>query len=321
MISPENKERKGGILPLLFKFIITIALLIYLIFYVKFNSIIRTFLEADALILSLGVLLLPVNLFVLYERWNLLVKSLIGNPGRPRVISSLFHGFAGGLLTPLRAGEYFIRKIPLTDSKLKDVLIATFLDKMFLLPPLLLVGGIFLILFLFKKNFISTTYLTTLLILFPLLFSLLIFLSFLTIKKLRGPFFNKFNRSRLIKKLEYIFTKIELLTGKQVIELTLLSFLLYLIYSAQFALFIKAVSIDLNFFDCLIISNSVLLLKNFIPPITLGELGVRDAFTIFFVKQFGLAPSAGFDAALIIFVVNLLIPSLIGYFFILKEKK
>jgi len=304
----------------IFKLVFSIALILYLFYYVKFSTIKHTFLNADLLLLILGISLLPLNLFVLFKRWELLVNNLMGTINKQKILSSLFHGFAGGLITPLRAGEYFVRKIPLNDFKLKDVMIATFLDKIFLIPPLISIGGFYLIIFLFKKEIFSQNLFFVLIIAFTFLLSAVFFFSKSLIKKPPVKFFSFLNKFKRPEKVEYFFSKFKLLSKNETLNLLLLSILLYFIYSTQFALFIKAMSPGTKFFNCLIISNVVLLLKNFLPLITMGEIGVREAFTIYFVKQFGLAASVGFNAAFIIFVVNLLIPSLIGYFFILFKK-
>ncbi len=314
----ENKREK---LFLVFKIIFTLAFVAYLLYYVKLKTIEQTFIKSDFSFLILGILLLPFDLLLLFKRWELLVNSLMGKAPKSKIASSLFHGFAGGLITPLRAGEYFIRKIPLPDFKLKDVMIGTFTDKMFLIPPQLLLGGIFLFFFLFKKEIISSTILFALLLIFPFILFLLFFVAYFLIKNSKSALVKKISNVKFLERMEYFIAKINFLNPRQITKLFLLSLFLYLTYSTQFALFIKSMSPTANFFDCLIISNSVLLLKNFLPLITMGELGVREAFSIYFVKQFNLPASVGFNAAFIIFVVNLLIPSLIGYIFILREKR
>jgi uncharacterized membrane protein YbhN (UPF0104 family) len=49
-------------------------------------------------------------------------------------------------------------------------------------------------------------------------------------------------------------------------------------------------------------------------------VGVREAFTIYFAAKFAIPSSVAFDAALLIFLINILLPSLAGLYFVLKEK-
>lgn len=51
-------------------------------------------------------------------------------------------------------------------------------------------------------------------------------------------------------------------------------------------------------------------------PITFGELGVGEAASIHFFGQFGVPKAAAFDASILLFMINMVIPSLVGLFFL-----
>ena len=52
--------------------------------------------------------------------------------------------------------------------------------------------------------------------------------------------------------------------------------------------------------------------KTIIPPISMGELGIREGASVYFLSQFGERTSIGFNSSILLFIINLLIPALIG---------
>jgi len=59
--------------------------------------------------------------------------------------------------------------------------------------------------------------------------------------------------------------------------------------------------------------------KTFFPAVSLGELGVREGVSVFFLGQMGVSAAPAFNAALFIFFINILMPSLIGLIFLFKK--
>ena len=59
--------------------------------------------------------------------------------------------------------------------------------------------------------------------------------------------------------------------------------------------------------------------KTIIPPISLGELGIREGASVYFLTQFGETASAAFNASIFLFIINLLIPAVVGLVLLLKR--
>ena len=68
------------------------------------------------------------------------------------------------------------------------------------------------------------------------------------------------------------------------------------------------------------IANLVMFTKTVIPQITFGELGIREGAAVYFLKHFGESAVAGLNAALFLFLINILFPALIGLIFLLQRK-
>ena len=74
----------------------------------------------------------------------------------------------------------------------------------------------------------------------------------------------------------------------------------------------------MNLLDALIAALLVFFSKSFFPPISLGDIGVREAMAVFFFGFFGVAEQAAFNAAMFLFVINLLLPSLFSLKYLAK---
>jgi hypothetical protein len=63
----------------------------------------------------------------------------------------------------------------------------------------------------------------------------------------------------------------------------------------------------------------VMFVKAFIPSFTLGELGVREAAAVYFLGILTGEGTAGFNASMSLYIINVLVPSLIGLLLITKK--
>jgi uncharacterized membrane protein YbhN (UPF0104 family) len=98
-----------------------------------------------------------------------------------------------------------------------------------------------------------------------------------------------------------------------------ISIAFYTCFILQFALLAAAFSGHFNFIHYIWAGNLVMFAKTIIPPVSLGELGIREGASVFFLHIFGEPNSAGFNASIFLFLINMLIPSVIGLFLLLKR--
>jgi uncharacterized membrane protein YbhN (UPF0104 family) len=61
--------------------------------------------------------------------------------------------------------------------------------------------------------------------------------------------------------------------------------------------------------------------KTIIPFISFAELGVREAASIYFLSTFGVSGEVAFNAAFLLYFVNVLIPAFIGMFLLFKKSR
>jgi uncharacterized membrane protein YbhN (UPF0104 family) len=74
-----------------------------------------------------------------------------------------------------------------------------------------------------------------------------------------------------------------------------------------------------NFINYIWTANLVMFAKTIIPPVSAGELGIREGASVFFMKSLGGTAAAGFNASIILFVFNIVIPSITGMLLMLRR--
>jgi len=123
-------------------------------------------------------------------------------------------------------------------------------------------------------------------------------------------------------KLGWLFEKVKVfrkIDKKYATKMFVISFLFYFCFLIQYALLVSAFSNNNEFLDYLWAGNLMMFAKTIIPPISIGELGIREGASVFFIKQFGESASTGFNASIFLFFINVLVPALMGLTLLLKK--
>lgn len=82
--------------------------------------------------------------------------------------------------------------------------------------------------------------------------------------------------------------------------------------ASQLSLMALAFGASVSFPWLVVASLATLSVKNVIPNLTLGDLGIREAAAAFFLAGLGVDPALGVDAALGLYTVNILVPAALG---------
>jgi hypothetical protein len=97
----------------------------------------------------------------------------------------------------------------------------------------------------------------------------------------------------------------------------LTSVILAVLVILQFAFLFKSFSPDHNFIVLLSLSGIVFFAKTVLAPLSLVDFGLRESAAVYFAAMIGLSSAPALNAAVIIFLMNVLIPSIIGTYVIL----
>jgi len=103
-------------------------------------------------------------------------------------------------------------------------------------------------------------------------------------------------------------------------KLLLINAIFYLCFLIQFALLVCAFDGSATLLYALWAGNLMYFAKSLIPAISLGEVGIREMASVYFVTQFGITQAAGFGAASSLFIINIALPSIVGMVFFYKKQ-
>lgn len=104
------------------------------------------------------------------------------------------------------------------------------------------------------------------------------------------------------------------------LKLLVLSLLRYLVFSTQFVILLKALG-DIFLVDAFSRVNLIYLGSTIIPTFAFAELGLRESLSLVFLSPIGLSDAGIFAAAFLLWVMNLMLPALLGHFFILQKQR
>lgn len=310
-------KNKTAIL-ILAKILIAIGFLLYLVSSINVNEILNAAKNADRTLIGLAALLVLPNIYLQYYKWKMTAKVVLQEDHSSKIWLSLFYGFSAGVFTPARVGEYFGRAIVFKNKSLVSVTLATLLDKLFLLLIVAFFGSISSILFIHYHYRVENYLTISLFIVVFTLFYLFILMIF------NDKFWNNllFEKLKSSARLNWIFRKIEVfrqLDKNYAAKMMLISVLFYICFLIQYAVLVAAFSNHTNYLHYLWAGNLVMFSKTIIPPVSLGELGIREGASVFFITMLGESASAGFNASIFLFFINVLLPSLLGLILLLKK--
>ncbi len=300
------------------KISIAVLLIYFLLNHLDPSRIIEDLKKADKLLIAVALLFLIPNVYLQYIKWELICKQVLGTQDKKKIWLSLFYGFSAGISTPMRIGEYVGRAIPFKDKNLLEITFATFIDKIFPIFMVLFIGSISSIIFI-HYYFDVTVYVT-------LSLFLVIFISLYLLLMIFGDsdfwntyIYKKVSNIKILKKYIDKFQIIRKVNKITLRKVTVYSFLFYLTYILQFAILFYAFSGTFDVINYMWIGSMVMFAKKFVSFLTFGDLGIREATAVYFANLIGLSETAAFNAALILFVINLVLPSLIGMFLFFRR--
>jgi uncharacterized protein (TIRG00374 family) len=315
-ISVSNRYK--GLLITILKIVIAGGLLTFIIFKVNITEILAALQNANIILILITALLAFLNIYLQFLKWKITCGYLLDEKSNRKIWLSLFYGFSGGVFTPARIGEYFGRAAALKDKSLIKVTVATFVDKIFPLIAVAGFGSLASILFIHYYYDVSI-YLTGSLFILTFALFYAAYIIVLDPKFWNSVLFNRISKSSRIKKIFDNLLILKKLDRFYTIQMIIISIAFYICFILQYALLAAAFSGHNNFLNYLWAGNLVMFAKTVIPPISLGELGIREGVSVFFLSKFGEAQSAGFNSSIFLFLLNILIPSIVGLFLFFKK--
>jgi uncharacterized protein (TIRG00374 family) len=298
------------------KFVVAIGLLTALIFYVDVEALRESILKANVLYLSLGSILVIVNIGLQFLRWRFLLRLIAGDIADSKILSSLFIGYSAGFFTPGQVGEHGGRMVSLSSLQSIQVLAVSLIDKIYILAVTIIVGvvGVWIYFELFLPHYWNSFFTV---IVFAIVASFLIGVLYPDfLKKVLRLVLHKVRKYRAVS--AFLFVK-DVFHRRQARILLLLTFFFDAVVILQYHFFVLAfapVSLGVS----ALCTSNILFIKAAVLPISLGDLGIRESTAIFFFTRAGVPAAAALNASLCVFFVNILLPSILGAILVLRLK-
>ncbi|NOY79190.1 MAG: flippase-like domain-containing protein [Calditrichaeota bacterium] len=286
-----------------------------LVWSIKPAQIWQAFQSAKFSLILLALFLMPLNLGIQIYKWYYIVRWILPKTRFREAAHTFLISLAIGFTTPGRVGEYS-RAFFVKGTDWVTAMGVVAIDKIYTLLIITAVGGwtsVALLLQFHPLKFLTPAMGWILDALFAgLLLSLIFPRWFRSLAiKIGGHFPQTHPLHRLIVGLEFLTNR----RGRTVFFLSLTA---YLIFSLQFFILINAFEKTPFHIGGLVIPT-VFFAKTLVP-ISIADIGVREGFSVFLFKRFSISASAAFNGPILLFVINLLIPGLIGVYYLIQEK-
>ena len=277
-------------------------------------------LKTNYIIFIVVVFMMFLNWFLEALKWRFLIAK-IEKVSIKTSIRAIFSGITVSAFTPNRVGEYGGRVFCLENADRIQAVLITVIGSMAQLLTTIIFGSIGLLyLPTYKSDFslffdkVSFAYPVLAFIL--ILLNVLLILLFLNVSVLT----NVLAKISFLKKFEKYNAVFSFYSFEELLKVFSYSIARYVIFTTQFFILLQLFDVQILYADAIILIMSMLFVVSVIPTIAITEIGVRGSVAL---ALFGLvsANAVGIlSATFVLWIINLLIPSLIGVIFIFTLK-
>ena len=259
---------------------------------------------------------------LLFFNWGLEARKwqLLVNRSQPisfgKAVSGVLVGLPLALITPNRIGEIGGRAIVL-EKGYKDAVFATFLGSLMQFSSTLLFGVLGVVLYLvFLPHTQAIESASWISLCVVVVCAVVVFVC-------KDQRWLKFVCLRVIGKNFYrkLMQLIHIYNVKDVLKTLLMSLLRYCVFSLQFMLLISMLIPELSFVELFVGITLTYLFTTIIPTSVLGEIGIRGSVAMFIFETFTPQVAIIFQVSLLIWIINIVAPTLIGSVILLNVRK
>lgn len=261
--------------------------------------------------LIICLLFIPLNWGIESYKWKIITQP-VEQVSFKTAMKSVYSGVCLGNLAPGRATEFLAKIFFFKPENRSKITVLHFVGGMFQLSITIVLGMIAL---LFKfKNFgnddLWVAYLVSTLaviVLGAFIFCLI------KINKILTFVSKKISKQKSISDFEYQFTR------QQLVKLFSFSILRYLVFSSQMLVIINLFNQQAFSFEIVLGIWLYFLITSIVPMISFIEAAIRAAVALIVFKNCGISNAALALSSIIVWLINIVIPSVAGYFILIKQ--
>ena len=277
---------------LLLKLAVSISILFYIYTKVDFIAFLSYFKELSTATIVILILTSLLKHATQCSNWfHALTINPDYKPDLKNIFKSYFIGVALRFVLP--GGHATYGKMYFIKNSKKATFISVLIEKFFQTWGNLFFAGVAGIFYFTQHNLLLRLSIASIIAISPLILLIIVYLI---------PKYREYTSS-----LKKIFPKI-MFSQLFFIPLTMIQYWLILKSFTQITLFQTSIS------TALILSANVI-------PVTFAGLGLREFFAINVLDKYNITETAAVTTALIIFIINTLLPALVGLYFIIMHKK
>jgi hypothetical protein len=264
--------------------------------------------------ISIVVLLMFLNWFLEGLKWRYLAKK-VEPISLLKAIESVFCGLTWAIFTPNRIGEYGGRIFFLSPRKRISGMIAMGVGQIAQMVITNIMGTIGVVWFVY--NFVKIqTWLLPYFAFWGTVIALCLVMFYFNIKWInyflvKIPFFKKY--------IKY-FIILNKYTKTQLLIVFLFSLARYIVFTCQYLLMLKFLIPNLPVLSSALTITILFLIQSALPSLDLLDIGVRSLTADYFFGYITPQSSIVIACAALIWLVNLIIPAILGSFFVFKLK-
>lgn len=265
-------------------------------------------------IIGVVFLLMLVNWFIESLKWQYLIRN-VEKISLFKAIESVFCGLTWAVFTPNRIGEFGGRVFFLSPRKRILGVVAMGVGQISQMVITNVLGSLALLWFVDRFLsldfwlFIALTFLVVIFCFFFLLF-------YFNIHWLEGLM----NNIKFLKKYNKFFSVLSQYHQKELLRIILLGLSRFSIFTSQYLIIIHFLIPDVSLIDTVLIVFIFFFVQSFIPSLDLLDVGVRSLTATYFFGFITHQDIAIMSSIALIWLVNLIIPAILGSFFVFKLK-
>ncbi len=300
--------------------IISIAYIVYKLYNEQLNGAtfdyFKRFNLNDIFVIAFVLLLSLLNWTTESFKFKFLIKSF-QYLKLTMALKAVLAGITVSIFTPRRVGEFGGRIFVLDTKNRVSGIFATLLGNLSQLLVTLLVGIIFLPLYLShnKDIMLGGNNLSYFIV------SLVVVIAMLLI-----VYFNVSKAGKLFIKVRFLNKYVDFIEFiKQyriidLIEYLALSLTRYVVFTFQFFILLKLFGIEISYIEAIIGVSQMYLIMAILPTFALAELGVRGSVAVWIFSSISNSASGIIAASVSLWIINLALPALFGTWFLSKMK-
>jgi uncharacterized protein (TIRG00374 family) len=308
-MAPLKKDRIRTIGLIALRGLLSLVLLVILFQFVNLADVAASMVKARFEYVGGALILVLANLGLQVLKWRYFVRLINPASSNLETTGSLLFGITLGAITPGQLGEFGGRALTHSSVSPGGILGLTLVDKLQTMCIMGIAGIVSLTLLLHLPMAIAAIC-DVLVLAFGLTFFFNPGVVVWILSKVRRSFLEK-------AWVRDFMEAVQIFRFDHLLVAFALTCFFYLVLFIQMFLLLNAFG-SVGLYDAFLGFAAMMFLKALIP-ISLGDLGVREASSVYFYSLRGIAHGTSLNASLLLFVLNVMLPSILGLIFMPKS--